>query len=69
VQHKKLVKKSTGDILGVITVSIGVAALSDGDIAASLIQRADACLYRAKNAGRNRVVSEDEPAGTETNAA
>lgn len=69
VQQKKLVKKSTGDILGTITVSIGVALLSNEDTSVSLIQRADACLYRAKNGGRNRVVSEDEPADTETDAA
>lgn len=57
VQSKKLVKKSTGDILGTITISIGVAELGPGEAPASLIQRADACLYGAKNAGRNRVMS------------
>jgi diguanylate cyclase len=69
VQGKKLVKKSTGDSLGTITISIGVAVLTEGDTAASLIQRADACLYRAKNSGRNRVVNQDEFVGAETNAA
>ncbi|HWA89947.1 MAG TPA: GGDEF domain-containing protein [Rhizomicrobium sp.] len=69
VQSKKLVKKSTGDILGIITVSIGVAELNDSDTPASLIQRADACLYAAKNGGRNRVVSEDEPTNLATEAA
>ncbi len=43
VQGKKLVKKSTGDILGTITVSIGVARLADDDTPASLLRRADAC--------------------------
>ena len=57
VQSKKLVKKSTGDILGTITISIGVAELGPGEAPASLIQRADACLYGAKNAGRNCVMS------------
>ncbi len=69
VQGKKLVKKSTGDILGTITVSIGVARLADDDTPASLLRRADACLYAAKNGGRNRVVNEDEPAELETDAA
>ncbi|MGD0144968.1 MAG: GGDEF domain-containing protein, partial [Rhizomicrobium sp.] len=58
VESKKLVKRSTGDILGTITISIGVAQLGLGESPSSLIQRADACLYAAKNAGRNRVMSE-----------
>jgi diguanylate cyclase len=58
VESKKLVKRSTGDILGTITNSIGVAQLHLGEPPSSLIERADACLYAAKNAGRNRVMSE-----------
>jgi diguanylate cyclase len=70
VENKKLVKKSTGDILGTITVSIGVAQFAPADSAELLVQRADRCLYRAKNTGRNRVVSEKElRAQTESNAA
>ena len=60
VESKKLVKKSTGDILGTITISIGVAQFAKGETAASLIQRADSCLYAAKRAGRNRVVGEED---------
>jgi diguanylate cyclase len=37
-----------------VTVSIGAASLSDGDTAGSLFERADAALYAAKDAGRNR---------------
>ena len=71
VQSKKLVKKSTGDILGSITISIGVAELIGGESAAALIQRADMCLYRAKHAGRNCVIGENDPraANLETDAA
>ncbi|MDE3115108.1 MAG: GGDEF domain-containing protein [Pseudomonadota bacterium] len=57
VESKKLVKKSTGDILGTITISIGVAELDATEAGVSLIQRADACLYAAKNSGRNCVKS------------
>jgi diguanylate cyclase len=69
VQNKKLVKKSTGDVLGTITISIGVACSVAADTPASLIQRSDECLYRAKNGGRNRVVNEAEPADRQVDAA
>jgi diguanylate cyclase len=60
VEHKKIVKKSSGETLGSITLSIGVAVYDPGESGDELIQRADACLYSAKRAGRNRVVTEEE---------
>jgi len=69
VESKKLIKRSTGDVLGTITVSAGVARLGERDTPASLIQRADSCLYRAKNTGRNRVVGEGESDLSEMDAA
>jgi diguanylate cyclase len=70
VESKKLVKRSTGDILGTITISIGVSELSGTDTTESLLQRADRCLYQAKNTGRNKVVSETElPKQTASHAA
>jgi len=69
VETKKLVKKSTGDVLGIITISGGVAELRKGDTPTSLIQRSDACLYRAKNSGRNCVVTEDDVEDAKINAA
>ena len=41
-----------------VTVSIGTALLRDDDDTASWLARADAALYRAKTAGRNRVETE-----------
>ena len=42
---------------GVVTLSVGVAAYQPGDAATveELLEQADAALYRAKSAGRNRV--------------
>jgi len=39
-----------------LTVSIGVAACRAGDTAETLLARADAALYAAKEAGRNRAI-------------
>jgi diguanylate cyclase len=64
VMTKQLMKRSTHEQLGRITISIGVASLRDGDTAQSLIGRADACLYAAKRAGRNRVINETDPEAT-----
>jgi diguanylate cyclase len=58
---KELKKKSTGEILGRVTISIGVSILQPGDDTDSLIERADACLYAAKRNGRNRVICETDP--------
>ncbi|WP_375569502.1 GGDEF domain-containing protein [Ahrensia marina] len=60
VMGKELVKRSTGETLGRVTISIGVAELREDDSVQSIIERADKCLYAAKEAGRNRVVAEAE---------
>ncbi len=61
VMTKELMKRSTGEHLGRVTVSIGVAVLQKGETAQSLIERADNCLYTAKRCGRNRVMCETDP--------
>jgi diguanylate cyclase len=61
VMARELKKKSTGEFLGRITISIGVATLAPDDDIQSLIGRADACLYAAKRNGRNRVICEADP--------
>jgi diguanylate cyclase len=58
VMSKELMKRSTGESLGRVTVSIGVASCLPGDTPQSLLERADTCLYAAKRAGRNQVMSE-----------
>jgi diguanylate cyclase len=49
--------RTSQEVLLTITISGGVAEMKPGDDAASLITRADAALYQAKNAGRDRVIS------------
>ncbi len=59
VQAKKVVKRSTGETLGAITISLGVASLRPGEHPQDMLRRADQCLYAAKHAGRNKVMAED----------
>jgi diguanylate cyclase len=61
VMAKELMKRSTGEHLGRMTISIGVATVRAGDTGQSLIERADTCLYAAKRHGRNRVMCETDP--------
>lgn len=58
VQSKELMRRSTGETLGRVTISLGVAELRAGDDVASVLGRADSCLYAAKAAGRNCVIAE-----------
>jgi diguanylate cyclase len=61
VMTKELMKRSTGEHLGRVTISIGVATLQPGDTPQMLIERTDTCLYAAKRHGRNRVMCETDP--------
>jgi diguanylate cyclase len=61
VMSKELMKRSTGEHLGRITVSIGVATNREADTNQTIVERADDCLYAAKRGGRNRVICETDP--------
>ena len=70
VMNKELMKRSSGERLGRVTISIGVAVLRPNDTPQMLIERADGCLYAAKRNGRNRVICESDPeAGNASKAA
>jgi diguanylate cyclase len=61
VASRRIVKKSTGEELGTITMSIGAAEYIFGEAGSEWIQRADMALYAAKHAGRNRVMADGLP--------
>ena len=60
VADAKITRRSTGEVLPGITVSIGVAQYRAGETIADLVERCDRALYLAKGGGRNRVVTETE---------
>lgn len=55
VASKDVINRSTGKVLGRITMSVGVAQFSNDKTPEDLIERADAALYTAKHNGRNQV--------------
>lgn len=61
METSRLRHKGNADTIGKVTVSSGVAVLKVGDTAESIIGRADAALYRAKETGRNKIVVENAP--------
>ena len=61
IGEKHVVRRSSGDDLGTVTLSLGVTAYQPGEVVGQLIERADTRLYDAKQAGRNRVAVVDGP--------
>ncbi len=56
LESKQWVVAASGERIGAITASFGVARLQASESAEDLIRRADAKLYEAKSSGRNRVL-------------
>jgi diguanylate cyclase len=60
ISECRMTRRSTGEALPGVTVSIGVGQFQGGESMADLIDRCDQALYLAKKTGRNRVVTETE---------
>lgn len=60
VMSRELVKRSTGESLGKVTISLGIATFRSSDSSISLLERADQCVLGAKRAGRNRTLTDAE---------
>lgn len=58
IEQCQIVRRSTGEVLPSLTVSIGVGQFRFGESMTDLIDRCDRALYLAKRLGRNRVVTE-----------
>ena len=56
VRALRIVDSAKGGTLSRVTASFGVSVLQPGDTPETLVERADKLLYKAKGAGRNRVV-------------
>jgi diguanylate cyclase len=58
IESKKLLRKSTSEDLGRVTISVGISQYRMGERAHDFVERADTCLYVSKRAGRNRITTD-----------
>lgn len=61
VQGKELINRNSGETLGRVTLSGGVAQYVTGEPLENLIERADSALYTAKHNGRNQIAAAPAP--------
>jgi diguanylate cyclase len=59
----RLTRRTTGQEISSVTVSIGVAQFRMAESAEAMIERCDCALYQAKQSGRNRTVTENDIEG------
>ena len=69
VESKRLLRKSTNEDLGHITVSLGASEYQTGESIEQLIERCDINLYKSKQGGRNRTTADDPDAKSKAAAA
>lgn len=60
VASRKVLNRRTGQVLGQVTLSVGVAEYEFGESLGAFLHRADEALYLAKHQGRNAVKSQDD---------
>jgi diguanylate cyclase len=60
IEGKRLLRRSSREEIGPVTVSIGVAAYRRGEATSKLVARADAALYHSKRNGRNQTSTESQ---------
>jgi diguanylate cyclase len=64
VAQGRICRPDGNESIGQVTLSVGVAIANVGDTLEALLERADAAMYAAKRAGRNRIsVAGDMPLG------
>jgi diguanylate cyclase len=69
ISDARLTRRTTGQEISSVTVSIGVAQFRLAESAETMIERCDRALYQAKRSGRNRTVTENDIEGEVVAAA
>lgn len=60
IESKRLLRRSSREEIGPVTVSFGLASYRRGEATNKLIARADAALYHSKRNGRNQTSTESQ---------